>query len=279
MVACLAKYCSVSTAVLILENGYFLLKPPNDFNDLGELSYKIDCSLSLDEKKEIVRKIVDGNSSYHRGKEFVDWLLEKENFHFISKQFKKEIDFTRLCAEFWISGFKASSGVTCFTNDINNVLMWSHYAESHKGVCIVFGDEKEPSSIIKKAIPVKYKRTLPPLRLFDFWRLKNMYADFKCLYENHQDLYCQLFEILTTKASQWKNEKEYRIVRYSPLKWGEDKDKYFFEVKDVSKIILGSRIDQTSREEILKVVQGIGCDEIYQAISIGRNLKYVKYDS
>ena len=35
-----------------------------------------------------------------------------------------------------------SQVIRCFTPDPTNTLMWSHYAESHKGVCVGFSLEK-----------------------------------------------------------------------------------------------------------------------------------------
>ena len=29
-------------------------------------------------------------------------------------------------------------GVACFTTELNNILMWSHYADGHKGFCLEF---------------------------------------------------------------------------------------------------------------------------------------------
>ena len=32
----------------------------------------------------------------------------------------------------------SKSGVTCFSEERDNIIMWSHYANSHKGICLGF---------------------------------------------------------------------------------------------------------------------------------------------
>ncbi len=36
------------------------------------------------------------------------------------------------------AGARASIGVICFSSNYDNILMWSHYANNHKGICIEF---------------------------------------------------------------------------------------------------------------------------------------------
>ena len=41
-------------------------------------------------------------------------------------------------------------GVTCFTEDCTNLLMWSHYAENHTGFCLEFDASNEFFSNVRK---------------------------------------------------------------------------------------------------------------------------------
>lgn len=67
----------------------------------------------------------------------------------------------------------------------HNVLMWSHYGDSHKGFCLVFDVEKVPHKIRA----VHYRDSLPDLN-----------------YEEEENF----LEILITKSTGWKYESEYR---------------------------------------------------------------------
>ena len=57
-------------------------------------------------------------------------------------------------------------GVYSLSRIPDNILMWSHYADSHKGFCIQFLETNyEP--FFGRAQPVKYTEKLPIVRLFD----------------------------------------------------------------------------------------------------------------
>ncbi|MDB5048950.1 MAG: hypothetical protein JWO30_2021 [Fibrobacteres bacterium] len=81
----------------------------------------------------------------------------------------------------------------CFSTEVENVLMWSHYADSHKGVCLEF-DLKLHLIIDEKAKKVP---KLYPV----------MYFDEAPVYpSNHEAFIC------TSKSNFWSYEKEVRLV-------------------------------------------------------------------
>lgn len=97
--------------------------------------------------------------------------------------------------------YKECLKVTCFTRPIKDgnreedVLFWSHYADSHKGVCI------------------KYKINCD--------KLPNEESSFSCLldvdyntfdWSSINDECCK--KILSTKATCWKNESELRLIYF-----------------------------------------------------------------
>jgi len=53
------------------------------------------------------------------------------------------------------SSYRSDLGVCCFTTDPLHELMWSHYADSGKGVWLEFRFKNNPE-IWKKNIPVSY---------------------------------------------------------------------------------------------------------------------------
>lgn len=52
-------------------------------------------------------------------------------------------------------------GVICFTKLPNNILMWSHYADRHRGLCLGFSIDKPLGEL--GIYPVEYSETYPPL--------------------------------------------------------------------------------------------------------------------
>lgn len=103
----------------------------------------------------------------------------------------------------------SSKGVLCFSKSRRNPVMWSHYADSHKGICLGFDVDDQCLS------PVTYAGRRP--------RNEFRYDDIYCS-ENEQ-----IFEsCLLTKFSHWKYEKEMRAF----FKIDEDeirKAEFFFE--------------------------------------------------
>ena len=83
-------------------------------------------------------------------------------------------------------------GIVCLTEKPDNILMWSHYADGHRGFCLEFNTSFAPFSGAEK---VKYAKKLPILRLKD---------------DPDLDL---TRDIVLTKSKGWAYEKEWRIIR------------------------------------------------------------------
>jgi hypothetical protein len=85
-----------------------------------------------------------------------------------------------------------SVGIFCLTEKRDDILMWEHYADSHKGVCLQFSAGSLPFS---EASPVRYQVDFPTGSIIATERDR-------------------LQEIAThTKAWPWRYEAEWRLVR------------------------------------------------------------------
>ncbi len=84
-------------------------------------------------------------------------------------------------------------GVYCVSTKRDDILMWSHYADSHRGICLEF-DGTLP--LMAHAQKVRYKPEREPI---------NPYIDGN---EAAMD------KALLTKAEQWSYEAEWRLCRY-----------------------------------------------------------------
>lgn len=102
-------------------------------------------------------------------------------------------------------------GVCAFSLELNNPLMWSHYADGHRGVSLMY---KFPEAYfydnddrILGISPVEYDTN--PLRDWFIQRAPNLGA--------FQDLVTSLVsKILIVKAGPWEYEHEIRILRSTP---------------------------------------------------------------
>lgn len=83
-------------------------------------------------------------------------------------------------------------GVSCFSDERDNILMWAHYSDNHSGVCLGFNTSRH---LFQTAWQVQYQEQLPVL---------NRPSD------SHDTL---LEKSLLTKSAQWGYEREWRIIR------------------------------------------------------------------
>ena len=102
----------------------------------------------------------------------------------------------------------ANMGVCSFSLELNNPLMWSHYADSHRGVCLTYSFPpsffKQTAHDILGVAPVEYDNN--PLSDW-FIQEAHRIGDFE---EFGISL---LQKALTVKAKLWEYEKEVRIIR------------------------------------------------------------------
>ncbi len=84
------------------------------------------------------------------------------------------------------------TGVACFSRQKDDLLMWSHYAESHQGYCLEFDTSFDPFT---RAFPVKYYPDKPQLNLLE-------------VYKNNKSM---IMPLLFSKAKCWRYEEEWRI--------------------------------------------------------------------
>ena len=80
--------------------------------------------------------------------------------------------------------------VYCLGPDVQNTLMWAHYADSHKGICLEFSTRND---VICCALRVEYRREYPLMRLYSDDPDENLIP-------------------LLTKSDVWSYEQEYRLV-------------------------------------------------------------------
>ena len=131
-------------------------------------------------------------------------------------------------------GFQATVdkvGVLSLSKSRDNVVMWSHYAESHTGLCLGFSTGVDPA-FFARCQPVDYVIEYPNIEIIRDSSEKQVEA------------------FLFTKAIGWKYEEEWRIIDH---KTGSG-DKVFFEGALVE-IILGANMDVNDRKFILNSIK------------------------
>ena len=247
-----------------LRDGYVFLSNPTDFND----PYDSALSISIEHlEKQILEKFAlgygyDPNTKY----KFFESLGEKEK-----EEWRAQQEFEQQTLESLIGGvlslffgpgtspddqdllsrFRNLVRVSCFAKNPNSVVMWSHYANQHKGICIEFSDSSMLSSpkFLELLHPVQYTAKL--LDLFQLF--------YPSTTSEPSPLSPDFWPILAAcqKSEVWGYEEEWRLVSLDP---GSRKTPKFsldsYGIKP-SRIILGARIDQADQAAIEELAQKI----------------------
>jgi len=132
-----------------------------------------------------------------------------------------------------VKDIKEYYSISCFSENKDSILMWSHYADQHKGFCIEYDTRTIPSNEEYKRnllMPVIYSHDF--LDMYEYWgqhtNINNPYA---------------FHYAATRKSPVWRYEKEWRlIVEHEP-----------FNMKFIApcKIFLGAKISQKDEEIVM----------------------------
>jgi len=139
-----------------------------------------------------------------------------------------------------------NSGVVCLSEVCDSILMWSHYAQKHMGICFEFiraednalGDEE-------KCSPVRYDRHYPQI-------------DLGRMFINQDGETIRL--MMKTKSWEWAYEKEWRLI----TDYGDNE---YPLPGPISRVILGIRIENNFKSCIEKLCKdrGIPCVQARKA--------------
>lgn len=122
--------------------------------------------------------------------------------------------------------FAQQTTAYCLTEENENLLMWAHYADSHKGVCLQFRADRSLGRVARKVV---YSTDRPKAE-----QLSPKKFD-------------QLFASAITKSSDWKYEKEWRVFGASSSSAGYRR----IDEDELTGVILGAAIDPVNRESVL----------------------------
>ena len=122
----------------------------------------------------------------------------------------------------------------CFTEDPRNNLMWAHYADSYKGICVEYDIRRASEEVKKMLFPVVYRKKPEHFISVDEILSGKERGDKDYLRDSKG--------IFSEKPFCWKYEKEWRIIRDDGAcgnKWDAEKKGALLEMICPSSIILG----------------------------------------
>lgn len=135
-----------------------------------------------------------------------------------------------------ISRFKENLktiGISCFSTVNDSILLWSHYANSHRGFCLEFLPAADDSNGIHP-LPVCYKESFQKLSF----------------QENRDN---SIYNMIYTKSNEWSYEKEWRMLKTGLL---TDKDrKVNFKNSSLKSIYLGIKCEEETINRIKSIIK------------------------
>jgi len=168
-----------------LVHGHLYFAPPDKLND------PFDCK--IDVVKSWKNAIAHSSGS---AKETLETIYVNPEFHELINQAENEI-----------KNYGVFSG--SHRPALNSAMMWSHYADSHKGVCLIY------------AMPMNPKKFYKPNQIKGIQNVKygnNLLTEWIKELPNKQDIHDKAFlELyktkLTIKGTCWEYEDEVRMIR------------------------------------------------------------------
>lgn len=227
----LYKYYSINERLDdVIKSGTCWFSRPSDFNDpfdcnldvsIGNCDGEIMNNLGKSSMLQLLKEELSNRSSEVKGAG--ERILSKPSF---VKKIINEVH------KYYIN---QNIGVYCLSEDPLNILMWSHYANSHKGICLEF-DIKRDGFFYNNLLPVQYRKRYPKFELSDYQDEENM------MFAMHQQAIC-------TKSILWKYEKEWRVITDDGC--GLKK----FDKQDITRVIFGANISDNDKKRILSLLK------------------------
>jgi hypothetical protein len=228
--------------ISLLDCGDLYFSNPSEFNDPYDSLVDFDFSNVKEKDIEvfIANEVKNGILPSINGVKFLD---SKNSWAEILAQI--EVKIKKIRKQIAGNTFR----IACFSDDQKNILMWSHYASSHQGVCIGFETVVKANSlcIATKEFPSldPYTIVLQPMT-YDKIRPKpyNMFKD---------PAIEAMINFSLAKHNQWAYEKERRATIVANLFPTTGIVKV--ELESIKEIIFGANIDPAGLQCLQKLLE------------------------
>jgi len=215
------KFTSAKRAIEIVKNSQLWFSNPKTFNDPFDTNIDlIDFEPNDKQIAMVINDKVQGNRRTRRE----EIKKNNKNAHRIRNQFSEQSN-----------DFFQNSGVCCFSEVNDNILLWAHYANNHKGVCLKF--HKTISDITTMTGKVKYRDKYQKASFF-----------------NHEG--GAIYHLIFTKAQDWHYEQEIRALRI--LDFG----KTDFRIEKLTEIIFGCKTEKRVIQYFKKILADLNLKHI-----------------
>lgn len=175
-------------------------------------------------------------------------LREECDELFLEMSRSLEIERQRIVAQF------ENTALFCGTRSRDNLLMWAHYADQHRGVVLGFRPDIERDSFLAIAKPVRYSDKRPAFyrRLDEKITVNWPWTEGEMTEFRNALIY--------SKSTHWSYEEELRIDIPHGVPIGQDAIFIKFYPSELTELYLGCRVDPMFRGEITTAARGLNPD-------------------
>jgi hypothetical protein len=215
--------------------------PASEFNDPFELKF----NLKVNPNSSISRKTYFENFPDNTLEDYKSWQNGIDN-HFI---WYLEQEMRNTVGNIY--------SITSFSHKNNNNLMWSHYTNYHDGICVEYSDEllkflKSIKGFLASG-DVKYSKKPYLLNAFETNAL-------------------QVIKVFFNKQSEWKYEKEFRVI----LKCDNRTEFIKINQSFIKSVFIGSRCNPKISDRVIEICKKTDI-KIYHAITLGKDYE-IKFE-
>lgn len=144
--------------------------------------------------------------------------------------------------------------VACFSQTATNFLMWSHYSDFHRGICIGYNTIQEVDPNILYIETNDSKIDFPIINNLKYIPIAKVVYNKKIRYEFNQlkQPTEDLVKLLLQKSNVWKYEKEWRsfhrFVEYERVKLSE---------RSIDSVCIGSKMGRNEELLIREIIHSL----------------------
>ena len=138
------------------------------------------------------------------------------------------------------SQMRSQMGITCLSELDDSLLMWAHYANNHRGMCVEYELMEINRQLKFTPIPIVYSE--------DRACIGSLNPD-----TVERDTTKVFLESLTAKSSEWSYEKEWRIIRDDGAcgdRWDAEKKGALLDMILPTSVTLGCMAKQEFSKEV-----------------------------
>lgn len=175
------------------------------------------------------------------------------------------IDRNQLVQEKCVHEIFETTSIFCATRTKDNLLMWAHYADKHRGVVFGLKPDVEKDSVLAWMRPVTYSDERP-----NFIDPSDTDKS-KTSLERAEEAF---YRVLYTKSAEWKYEQELRLA--IPMTIPHGQRTYLMDVypTEIVEVYLGCRLDASTQTgaEIISLAKKLNPDvKLYQTKTAKRS--------